>query len=120
MPRRSARPAADQTLELPTQTRACHACAGPLWCQWTRIVTRLVNPNCYEVRGFPAWDGFLQDRPGFSVFSGVFGFLTQGLLVPPRANRGQGFGPESLRVPAVSTLGLLHDRGPSEPACSRP
>ena len=18
------------------------------WCQWTRIVTRLVNPNCYE------------------------------------------------------------------------
>src|SRR3954452_2160779 len=31
MPRRSARPPADQTLELPTQTRACPACAGPLW-----------------------------------------------------------------------------------------
>jgi hypothetical protein len=31
MPRRSARPPADRTLELPTQTRACPACAGPLW-----------------------------------------------------------------------------------------
>jgi Glycosyl hydrolase family 92 N-terminal domain len=92
----------------------------PSPCQWTRIVTRLVNPNCYEARGSSAWDSFLQDRPGFSVFSGVFGFLPQGLLVPPRANRGQGIGPESLRVPAVSTLGLLYDRGPSEPTCSRP
>ena len=31
MPRRSARPPADRTLELPAQTRTCHACAGPLW-----------------------------------------------------------------------------------------
>src|SRR5437588_4954613 len=31
MPRRSARPPADQTLDLPTHTRACPACAGPLW-----------------------------------------------------------------------------------------
>src|SRR3954466_9637677 len=31
MPRRSARPPADQTLELPTQARACPACAGPVW-----------------------------------------------------------------------------------------
>src|SRR3954451_22872094 len=31
MPRRSARPPADRTLELPTQTRVCPACAGPLW-----------------------------------------------------------------------------------------
>jgi hypothetical protein len=31
MPRRNARPPADRTLELPTQTRACPACAGPLW-----------------------------------------------------------------------------------------
>jgi hypothetical protein len=31
MPRRSARPPADQTLELPTHARACPACAGPLW-----------------------------------------------------------------------------------------
>ena len=31
MPRRSARPPADQTLELPTHSRACPACAGPLW-----------------------------------------------------------------------------------------
>jgi hypothetical protein len=31
MPRRSARPPADRTLELPTRTRACPACAGPLW-----------------------------------------------------------------------------------------
>src|SRR5437764_13905649 len=31
MPRRSARPPADRALELPTLTRACPACAGPLW-----------------------------------------------------------------------------------------
>jgi hypothetical protein len=31
MPRRSARPPADRTLELPTHTRACPTCAGPLW-----------------------------------------------------------------------------------------
>ena len=31
MPRRSARPPADRTLELPTHTRTCPACAGPLW-----------------------------------------------------------------------------------------
>src|SRR3954465_1814316 len=31
MPRRSARPPADRTLELPTHARACTACAGPLW-----------------------------------------------------------------------------------------
>jgi hypothetical protein len=31
MPRRSARPPADRILELPTQTRVCPACAGPLW-----------------------------------------------------------------------------------------
>src|SRR4051795_6299332 len=31
MPRRSARPPADQTLALPTHARACPACAGPLW-----------------------------------------------------------------------------------------
>jgi hypothetical protein len=31
MPRRSARPPADQTLELPAHSRACPACAGPLW-----------------------------------------------------------------------------------------
>src|SRR3954452_930518 len=31
MPRRSARPPADQTLELSTHARACPACAGPLW-----------------------------------------------------------------------------------------
>jgi hypothetical protein len=30
MPRRSARPPADRTLELPTQTRACPSCGGPL------------------------------------------------------------------------------------------
>src|SRR3954470_18545473 len=31
MPRRSSRPPADRTLELPTHARACPACAGPLW-----------------------------------------------------------------------------------------
>jgi hypothetical protein len=35
MPRRSARPPADRTLELPTQTRVCPACTGPLWCAAT-------------------------------------------------------------------------------------
>lgn len=35
MPRRSARPPADRTLELSTQTRVCPACTGPLWCAAT-------------------------------------------------------------------------------------
>ncbi len=31
MPRRSARPQPDRTVDLPTHTRLCPACAGPLW-----------------------------------------------------------------------------------------
>jgi hypothetical protein len=31
MPRRSARPQPDRTVDLPTHTRACPVCAGPLW-----------------------------------------------------------------------------------------
>ncbi len=31
MPRRSARPQPDRTLELPCQTRACPSCGRPLW-----------------------------------------------------------------------------------------
>jgi hypothetical protein len=31
MPRRSARPGPDRTVNLPTHTRVCPACAGPLW-----------------------------------------------------------------------------------------
>src|SRR3982751_3281825 len=31
MPRRSARPQPDRTVDLPTHTRTCPACAGPLW-----------------------------------------------------------------------------------------
>jgi hypothetical protein len=31
MPRRSARPPADRTLDLPAHTRVCPACSGPLW-----------------------------------------------------------------------------------------
>jgi hypothetical protein len=31
MPRRSARPQPDRTVDLPAQTRVCPACAGPLW-----------------------------------------------------------------------------------------
>jgi hypothetical protein len=31
MPRRSARPRPDRTLDLPAQTRTCPACSGPLW-----------------------------------------------------------------------------------------
>jgi len=31
MPRRSARPQPDRSLELPCQTRACPSCGGPLW-----------------------------------------------------------------------------------------
>src|SRR3954454_2879814 len=43
MPRRSARPPADRTLELPTHARACPACAGPLWsaCTAQRTVVTL-------------------------------------------------------------------------------
>jgi hypothetical protein len=35
MPRRSARPQPDRTVDLPAHTRACPACAGPLWCAAT-------------------------------------------------------------------------------------
>jgi hypothetical protein len=31
MPRRTARPPADRTLDLPAQTRTCPVCSGPLW-----------------------------------------------------------------------------------------
>ena len=31
MPRRSARPRPDRTIDLPAHTRACPACSGPLW-----------------------------------------------------------------------------------------
>ena len=31
MPRRSARPRPDRTLDLPAHTRTCPACSGPLW-----------------------------------------------------------------------------------------
>ena len=31
MPRRSARPHPDRTLDLPAHTRVCPACSGPLW-----------------------------------------------------------------------------------------
>jgi hypothetical protein len=35
MPRRRARPQPDRTVDLPAHTRACPACAGPLWCAAT-------------------------------------------------------------------------------------
>jgi len=43
MPRRSARPQADRTLELPAHTRACPSCGRPLWAANTaqRTVTTL-------------------------------------------------------------------------------
>lgn len=43
MPRRSVRPRPDRTLDLPTHTRVCPACGGPLWAANTaqRTVTTL-------------------------------------------------------------------------------
>src|SRR4051795_10468056 len=35
MPRRSARPQPDRTVDLSAHTRVCPACAGPLWCAAT-------------------------------------------------------------------------------------
>jgi hypothetical protein len=35
MPRRSARPQPDRTVDLPAHTRVCPTCAGPLWCAAT-------------------------------------------------------------------------------------
>ncbi len=61
MPRRSARPQPDRTVDLPTHTRICPTCAGPLWCAATArrtVVTlqglvrlhlqirRCRNPDC--------------------------------------------------------------------------
>src|SRR4051812_34002752 len=46
MPRRTARPQPDQTLELPALTRACPACGGALWAAYKtqRSVTTLNGP----------------------------------------------------------------------------
>jgi hypothetical protein len=46
MARRSGRPQPDQTLELPTLTRTCPACGGPLWAAYMaqRSVTMLDGP----------------------------------------------------------------------------
>src|SRR4051794_39871027 len=43
MPRRTARPQPDQTLELPALTRTCPRCGGPLWAAYKtqRSVTTL-------------------------------------------------------------------------------
>ena len=42
------------------------------------------------------------------------------LSVPPGSDRGQGFAPQSLRVPAFSTLGFPHDRWSLQTAPPRP
>jgi hypothetical protein len=82
-------------------------------CQWTRIVTRLVNPNCYEARGSP--DGAVSSRtaPDSRLPLGLLASLRGSCWFLPGPPGGQALGPQSLRVPAVSTLGFLHDRGPS-------
>src|SRR6516165_3932098 len=49
-----------------------------------------------------------------SGVSGTFGIRPRALLVPTRSNRGLWLGPESLRVPLLSTLGSLHHRGRSD------
>ena len=68
MPRRSARPQPDRTLDLTTHTRACPACGGPLWAAYkarrtvitldglVRLrlqVRRCRNPDCPRRRGLP-------------------------------------------------------------------
>src|SRR4051812_23631720 len=60
--------------------------------------------------GLPLIPGFLWD----------FGIHPRVLLVPPRANRGQGLGPQPLRISTFSTLGSLHVRGPSNRLVQEP
>jgi hypothetical protein len=89
-------------------------------CQWTRILTRLLNPNCYEVWGSDWRGGLLPDLPGFSVVSPIFAFVAGSCRFLPGPTGCQGFGPRSLRAPAFSTLGFPHDRWSLEPGSPRP
>jgi DNA invertase Pin-like site-specific DNA recombinase len=57
-------------------------------CQWTRIVTRLVNPNCYEAR--PSPDRAASSRTALESpwFPGRSCTSLRALLVPATPNRG--------------------------------
>ncbi len=82
-------------------------------CQWTRIVTRLVNPNCYEA--CCSSDGVVSSgtTPDSRLSLGLLDTISGPCWLPPGPTAGQSPGPRSLRVPAFATLGFLHDRGPS-------
>src|SRR4051812_47050560 len=58
-------------------------------CQWTRIVTRLVDPNCYEAR--PSPDRAASSRTALESpwFPGRSCTSPRILLVPATPNRGQ-------------------------------
>ena len=74
-------------------------------CQWTRIVTRLVNPNCYEV--WPSPDRAASSRTALKSpwFPGRSCTSPRVLLVPAIPSRGRCPRPQLLRVIALSTLG---------------
>jgi hypothetical protein len=50
MPRRNARPRPDRTLDLPTHTRACPACSGPLWSAATARRTVVTLEGLVQLR----------------------------------------------------------------------
>lgn len=50
MPRRSARPRAERTLELPAHTRTCPACSGPLWSAATARRTVVTLEGLVQLR----------------------------------------------------------------------
>ena len=85
----------------------------------TRYSLVSMDPNPYEVtepellRGLRlSWrGGLLPDRPGFSVGSPNSPIVTGPCRFLPGPTGCHGLGRQSLRAPASSTLGFLHDRG---------
>src|SRR5262245_52281080 len=50
MPRRSARPRPDRTLDLPAHARACPTCSGPLWSAATARLTVVTLEGLVRLR----------------------------------------------------------------------
>jgi hypothetical protein len=84
-------------------------------CQWTRILTRLVNPNCYEPEARPD-GGFLQVRHACKALGSSLlpTYPRPGSVADPLPDQHDGMDLGSHRrstpLPLISTAGPLHDR----------